>query len=100
MFGRGTRNMRPSFRSDFVRRADLESTMVALTKWMGTTPQRLRVQIQESEGDEMRRRRAIVVVNLIGIATMALTTLLQTGIVRRLPDPPRGNFDTKKVNSS
>lgn len=31
---------------------------------------------------------------------MMLTTMLQTGLVRRLPDPPIEGFDTKKVNSS
>lgn len=31
---------------------------------------------------------------------MALTTLLQTGVVRNLPDPPLRRFRTKKVNSS
>jgi hypothetical protein len=41
-----------------------------------------------------------VVASLLGIGMMSLTTLLQMGIVRRLPDPPVGNFNTKKVNSS
>lgn len=71
-----------------------------VTEWLGTTPRELRRSLQSGEGREMRLRRAIITVNLIGIASMALTTLLQTGVVRRLPDPPRGNFDTKKVNSS
>lgn len=31
---------------------------------------------------------------------MALTTLLKIGTVRNLPDPPVGNFNTKKVNLS
>jgi uncharacterized membrane protein len=33
---------------------------------------------------------------------MALVSLFQTGMIRRLPDPPtrRPNFDTTKVNSS
>jgi uncharacterized membrane protein len=70
------------------------------TKWMGTTPRELREALQHDASREMRLRRAQIVVNLIGIASMALTTLLQTGVVKRLPDPPRGKFDTKKVNSS
>ncbi len=27
-------------------------------------------------------------------------TLLQTGIIKHLPDPPLGNFDSDRVNSS
>ncbi|MGE3280077.1 MAG: vitamin K epoxide reductase family protein [Alphaproteobacteria bacterium] len=71
-----------------------------ITQWMGTTPETLREQIQLDIGRYMRLRRATVAVTLLGIGSMALTTLLQMGIVRRLPDPPCGNFDTKKVNSS
>ena len=71
-----------------------------VTHWMGTTPDRLRDEIQTDTSAYMRLRRATVAVNLLGIAMMSLTTLLQMGIVRRLPDPPAGNFNTKKVNSS
>ena len=31
---------------------------------------------------------------------MTAVTLLQTGIVKHLPDPPIGNFDSDRVNSS
>jgi uncharacterized membrane protein len=71
-----------------------------ITNWMGTTPDRLREEIQTDASGYMRLRRATVAVTLLGIGSMALTTLLQMGIVRRLPDPPVGNFNTKKVNSS
>lgn len=33
------------------------------------------------------RRLGTVAISLIGFAAMAATTLLQTGLVRRLPDP-------------
>jgi uncharacterized membrane protein len=39
-------------------------------------------------------------VSLVGIGCMAFTTLLQMGLVKDLPDPPKGNFHTKQVNSS
>lgn len=71
-----------------------------LTKLMGMTPRDLREQIQNDDSRNMRLRRATVAVSLLGIATMAATTLLQMGVVRNLPDPPVGNFDTKKVNLS
>jgi uncharacterized membrane protein len=60
----------------------------------------LRNQLQESTDAGMRRRRAIIVTSLVGMTSMALVTLLQTGVVRHLPDPPLNNFDSDKVNSS
>lgn len=66
------------------------------------SPQELRDRIQNDRSPEMSYRRAIVGVSLLGIASMALVSLFQTGIVKRLPDPPtrRPRFDTEKVNSS
>jgi hypothetical protein len=63
-------------------------------------PSRLRQQIQHSESDDMRRRRAIAGLSLLGIASMVPVVLYQTGIIRHLPDPPVGNFDSDKVNGS
>ncbi|HEV7268009.1 MAG TPA: hypothetical protein VGN83_24355 [Falsiroseomonas sp.] len=66
-----------------------------ITRMMGTTPGRLKDQILHDESELMRLRRGTAAVSLLGIAMMTATTLLQTGIVRRLPDPPVGNFDTR-----
>ncbi|WP_230534074.1 vitamin K epoxide reductase family protein [Microvirga roseola] len=68
----------------------------------GLSPRQLRDRIQNDRGREMRYRRAIVSVSLIGMASMAAVTLFQTGIIKRLPDPPvrRPRFDTERVNSS
>lgn len=55
---------------------------------------------QHGDDEEMRLRRGIVGVSLIGIAAMGAVTLLQSGLVKHLPDPPGGNFHTDKVNSS
>lgn len=74
--------------------------MPQVTHWMGNEPASLRRYLQEGSDETLRRRRGTVAVSLIGIAAMAATTLLQMGLVRRLPDPPAGNFDTRKVNSS
>lgn len=65
-------------------------------------PQELRRELQNDDSDEMRFRRGIVGASLIGMASMAAVTLLQTGIVRHLPDPPtrRPHFHSDKVNSS
>lgn len=66
------------------------------------SPEELRDAIQNDRSPEMARRRAIVAVSLVGMASMAFVSLLQTGVVKKLPDPPTEwpNFDTKKVNSS
>lgn len=74
--------------------------MPQITGWMGTEPEALRHYLQEGDDATLQRRRGTVLVSLLGIAAMAATTLLQLGLVRRLPDPPAGNFDTRKVNSS
>ncbi len=63
-------------------------------------PGELRRDLQESTDADMRRRRGIVVVSLFGMANMAIVSLLQTGIVKHLPDPPLDSFDSDKVNSS
>ncbi len=66
----------------------------------GLKPAELRNQLQGSSNADMRRRRTIVGLSLFGMANMAIVSLLQTGIVKHLPDPPSGSFDSDKVNSS
>jgi uncharacterized membrane protein len=63
-------------------------------------PQRLRKELQEGQTADLRRRRGIIGLSLLGMASMAAVTLLQTGIVRHLPDPPLDGFDSDRVNSS
>ncbi len=57
---------------------------------------------EEILGDspEMKRRRAVIGLSLIGMAAMGAVSLLQTGVVKHLPDPPIKNFDSDKVNLS
>jgi len=66
------------------------------------SPKELQRQITQDDSGDMRRRRVIVGVSLIGMAAMGIVALLQTGLVRKLPDPPvdKPNFDTEKVNLS
>ncbi|MGI9107856.1 MAG: vitamin K epoxide reductase family protein, partial [Pyrinomonadaceae bacterium] len=64
------------------------------------SPQQLRRELQHGETDDLRRRRAIIGLSLIGMASMAAVSLLQTGIVKHLPDPPLKSFDSDKVNAS
>lgn len=68
----------------------------------GYTPEQLSAELQTDSSADVRRRRAIVGVSMAGTVAMGLVSLLQTGIVRHLPDPPtrKPNFNTDKVNSS
>lgn len=65
-------------------------------------PEELARSIRYDDRREMRARRAIVGASLLGMAAMGIVALLQTGIVKTLPDPPvdTPNFDTEKVNTS
>lgn len=66
----------------------------------GLTTQELRRELQQSTHPDMRRRRGIIVLSLVGMVMMALISLFQTGIISHLPDPPISGFDSEKVNSS
>ena len=62
--------------------------------------QRLRKELQQGSTPDLKYRRAVILASLAGIASMSAVTLLQTGVVKHLPDPPIGNFDSDRVNSS
>lgn len=66
----------------------------------GLTVAELRSQLQNSTDADLQRRRAIILISLAGMASMGTVSLLQTGIVHHLPDPPLDNFDSDKVNLS
>jgi hypothetical protein len=63
-------------------------------------PQQLRHDLRQADDAEMRRRRRIIGLSLVGMAAMTPVGLLQTGIVRHLPDPPVGNFHSDQTNLS
>lgn len=67
---------------------------------VGKEPKQLMRDLTEGEGGDLRRRRAVVLTSMAGIASMAAVTLLQMGVVRHLPDPPVRGFDSDKVNLS
>jgi uncharacterized membrane protein len=64
------------------------------------TPQQLCHELQHERNSDLKRRRGVIGMSLVGMASMTAVTLLQTGIVKHLPDPPLGNFDSDRVNSS
>jgi uncharacterized membrane protein len=61
---------------------------------------RARRDLRHSGGADAWQRRASIGLSLIGMASMVPPALLQTGIVRHLPDPPIRGFDSDKVNLS
>ena len=73
---------------------------MGLIKKLGLNPAKLRRDLQQDDSDDLWRRRAIIGLSLAGMASMAAVTLLQTGIVKHLPDPPLDGFDSDKVNLS
>lgn len=74
--------------------------MSMLNEFLGHSPRDLVEQTRHDQSPDMRRRRGTVAVSLLGIGAMAFTTMLQMGVVRRLPDPPIRKFNTKRVNLS
>src|SRR5690242_18560363 len=74
--------------------------MIEAIQTLTGKPQQLRKELQEGRSGDLRRRRAIIGCSLFGMASMAVVSLLQTGIVKHLPDPPLDSFDSDKVNSS
>jgi uncharacterized membrane protein len=63
-------------------------------------PRRLRSELLNGTSGDLCRRRAVVALSLVGVASMAATSLLQMGLIRHLPDPPFAAFDSDKVNLS
>jgi uncharacterized membrane protein len=63
-------------------------------------PQQFREELQNGDTRDVRRRRGIVALSLIGMASMAAVTLYQMGLIRHLPDPPLPGFDSYQVNAS
>ncbi len=63
-------------------------------------PEQLRADLQHGETQDLWRRRAIIGLSLAGMASMTAVSMLQTGILEHLPDPPLKSFNSDKVNSS
>jgi uncharacterized membrane protein len=63
-------------------------------------PQRLRRELQDGNDSNLRVRRAIIGLSLLGMGAMTAVSLFQTGVIKHLPDPPLDSFDSDGVNSS
>src|SRR5215472_4303270 len=60
----------------------------------------LRRDLQRGNTPHLNLRRAIIGASVVGAASMVPVTLLQTGIVHHLPDPPTKGFHSDTANSS
>lgn len=63
-------------------------------------PQELRHDLRETNDPDILLRRALVGASLVGIASMAVVTLFQSGSIKHMADPPIEGFDSDKVNAS
>ncbi len=51
-------------------------------------------------GPELRRRRRVIGGTMLSTACMAVASLYQAGVVRRIPELPLGPFDANRVEAS
>lgn len=63
-------------------------------------PSRLSRELRTGRGEDLRRRRWILGLSLLGAAIGGVVGAYQTGIIRRLPDPPVGPFNSERVDAS
>lgn len=63
-------------------------------------PKQLSQQLRNGSGDFLEERRGVIALSLTAIGCMGLIALYQTGLIRRLPDPPLPMMDADKVDSS
>src|SRR5579884_4379121 len=62
--------------------------------------QQIRRELRNDPSVELRRRRAIIGLSLVGMAAMPPVCVLQTGLVRHLPDLPVRGVDSDGANLS
>ncbi|OON69318.1 vitamin K epoxide reductase family protein [Hymenobacter sp. CRA2] len=63
-------------------------------------PTQLSRELRTAQTPDLKRRRWIIGLSLVGAALGQIVTLYQTGIIKHLPDPPVGPFDSDKVDAS
>lgn len=60
----------------------------------------LRRDLQRGSTTHMKLRRGVIGTSVAGMASMVPVTMLQTGLVHHLPDPPLKGFHSDAANSS
>ncbi len=63
-------------------------------------PSELSRELRLHRSPDLNRRRWLIGLSLAGVAIGQIVGLYQTGILRRLPDPPVRPFDSNRVNAS
>lgn len=63
-------------------------------------PRQLSLELRKGESPDLTRRRWVVGLSMLGVAAGQIVGLYQTGVLRRLPDPPLPRVDSNKVNAS
>ena len=64
-------------------------------------PKEIRDVLRHGDSEDLDRRRKVVLLSALGLADFTLISLLQAGVIRRLPDIPyRKVFDTNGINTS
>jgi uncharacterized membrane protein len=64
------------------------------------TPQQLSNELRNGQSDDLKRRRRVLGLSLVGALMAKIVLLYQAGIVKRLPDPPIAMFDSDRVDAS
>ncbi len=67
---------------------------------MPRPPRVLSRELRLQTGPDLRRRRWMFGLSLLGTLAAQIVSLLQVGLIQRLPDPPVGPFDSDRVDSS
>lgn len=63
-------------------------------------PQQLSRELREGTSPDLKRRRQIISLSMIGGAMGQIVSLYQTGVIKHLPDPPTDLFDADRVDAS
>lgn len=63
-------------------------------------PNQLSHELRKERTPDLKRRRWIVGLSMLGATVGQIVSLYQMGIIRRLPDPPGGLFNATKVDAS
>lgn len=63
-------------------------------------PSQLSRELREGQSPELTNRRWIIGLSLLGTVAGQVVSMYQTGIIKRLPDPPVPIFDSTRVNAS
>ena len=67
---------------------------------MPRPPRVLSRELRLQTGPDLPRRRWVFGLPLLGTLAAQIVSLLQMGLIQRLPDPPVGPFDSDRVDSS